>query len=42
MSGKKQSFIQEAFDTNWIVPFGSNVNDDDVNYIVETIKNAIA
>ena len=26
MSGKEQSFIQEAFDTNWVVPLGPNVN----------------
>ncbi|MDE5812857.1 MAG: aminotransferase class I/II-fold pyridoxal phosphate-dependent enzyme [Muribaculaceae bacterium] len=26
MSGKEQDFIQEAFDTNWVVPMGPNVN----------------
>ena len=26
MSGKEQVFIQEAFDTNWVVPLGPNVN----------------
>ena len=26
MSGKEQKFIQEAFDTNWVVPLGPNVN----------------
>ena len=26
MSGKEQTFIQEAFDTNWVVPLGPNVN----------------
>ena len=26
MSGNEQKFIQEAFDTNWIVPLGPNVN----------------
>ncbi|MBE6287659.1 MAG: aminotransferase class V-fold PLP-dependent enzyme [Mediterranea massiliensis] len=26
MSGKEQDFIQEAFDTNWVVPLGPNVN----------------
>lgn len=26
MSGKEQYFIQEAFDTNWVVPLGPNVN----------------
>ena len=26
MSGREQAFIQEAFDTNWVVPLGPNVN----------------
>ena len=26
MSGREQEFIQEAFDTNWVVPLGPNVN----------------
>lgn len=26
MSGKEMGFIQEAFDTNWVVPLGPNVN----------------
>lgn len=26
MSGNEQRFIQEAFDTNWVVPLGPNVN----------------
>lgn len=26
MSGKEQEFIQQAFDTNWVVPLGPNVN----------------
>jgi len=26
MSGEEQKFIQEAFDTNWVVPLGPNVN----------------
>lgn len=26
MSGKEQGFIQEAFDQNWVVPLGPNVN----------------
>lgn len=26
MSGREQQFIQEAFDTNWVVPLGPNVN----------------
>ena len=26
MSGKEQDFIKEAFDQNWVVPMGPNVN----------------
>ena len=26
MSGEEQKYIQEAFDTNWVVPLGPNVN----------------
>ncbi|WP_106830946.1 DegT/DnrJ/EryC1/StrS family aminotransferase [Parabacteroides pacaensis] len=26
MSGREQEFIKEAFDTNWVVPLGPNVN----------------
>ena len=26
MSGREQEFVQEAFDTNWVVPLGPNVN----------------
>ena len=26
MGGREQAFIQEAFDTNWVVPLGPNVN----------------
>ena len=26
MSGEEMKFIQEAFDTNWVVPLGPNVN----------------
>ena len=26
MSGKEQMYIKEAFDTNWVVPLGPNVN----------------
>lgn len=27
MSGEEQKYIQEAFDTNWVVPLGPNVNE---------------
>ncbi len=38
MSGKEQQFIQEAFDTNWVVPLGPNVNgfEDDLKQFVNT------
>ena len=26
MGGGEQRYIQEAFDTNWVVPLGPNVN----------------
>lgn len=26
MSGREMRYIQEAFDTNWVVPLGPNVN----------------
>ena len=26
MSGNEMDYIQEAFDTNWVVPLGPNVN----------------
>ena len=26
MNGREMAFIQEAFDTNWVVPLGPNVN----------------
>ena len=26
MSGNEMQYIQEAFDTNWVVPLGPNVN----------------
>lgn len=33
MGGKEQDFIQEAFDTNWVVPMGPNVDafEEDIN-----------
>ncbi len=37
MSGKEQGFIKEAFDTNWVVPLGPNVNgfEDDLKKFFE-------
>ena len=42
MSGKEQQFIQEAFDTNWVVPLGPNVNgfEDDLKQFVNTREGA--
>ena len=36
MSGNEQKYIQEAFDTNWVVPLGPNVNgfEDDLRQFV--------
>ncbi len=41
MSGNEQKFIQEAFDTNWVVPLGPNVNgfEDDLKAFVESGKD---
>lgn len=44
MSGKEQQFIQEAFDTNWVVPLGPNVNgfEEDLKQYVNACSNAAA
>ena len=44
MSGKEISFIQEAFDTNWVVPLGPNVNafEQDLERFVGQDKKAVA
>ena len=44
MSGKEQKFIQEAFDTNWVVPLGPNVNgfEDDLKQFVGQDKEVVA
>lgn len=38
MSGNEMKYIQEAFDTNWVVPLGPNVNgfEDDLKTFVES------
>ena len=43
MSGKEQAFIQEAFDTNWVVPLGPNVNgfEEDLKEFVEKRRFSI-
>ena len=41
MSGKEQGFIKEAFDTNWVVPLGPNVNafeEELESFVVENKK----
>lgn len=44
MSGHEQRFIQEAFDTNWVVPLGPNVNgfEDDLKQFVGQNKEVVA
>ena len=39
MSGKEQQYIQEAFDTNWVVPLGPNVNgfEEDLKNFVDSL-----
>ena len=43
MSGKEQVFIQEAFDTNWVVPLGPNVNgfEEDLKKFVEKMPDQV-
>lgn len=40
MSGKEMDYIQEAFDTNWVVPLGPNVNgfEEDLEKFVNHIQ----
>lgn len=40
MSGQEQKFIQEAFDTNWVVPLGPNVNgfEEDLKQFVNGVE----
>lgn len=44
MSGKEQDFIKEAFDTNWVVPLGPNVNgfEEDLKQFVGQNKEVVA
>ena len=44
MSGKEQGFIKEAFDTNWVVPLGPNVNafEEDLKRFVGEGKEVVA
>lgn len=44
MSGNEMKYIQEAFDTNWVVPLGPNVNgfEDDLERFVGEDKRVVA
>ena len=44
MSGKEQDFIKEAFDTNWVVPLGPNVNgfEEDLKRFVGQDREVVA
>ena len=44
LSGNEQKFVQEAFDTNWVVPLGPNVNgfEDDLQKFVGEGKEVVA
>lgn len=44
MSGKKQDFIREAFDTNWVVPLGPNVNafEEELKHFIGENKEVVA
>lgn len=44
MSGKEMDYIQEAFDTNWVVPLGPNVNafEEGLENFVKQDKKVVA
>lgn len=44
LSGNEQQFVQEAFDTNWVVPLGPNVNgfEKDLEEFVGQNKRVVA
>lgn len=44
MSGNEQKYIQEAFDTNWVVPLGPNVNgfEEDLKQFVDGKNEVVA
>ncbi len=44
MSGREMKFIQEAFDSNWVVPLGPNVNgfEDDLKAFVDRREGGAA
>jgi dTDP-4-amino-4,6-dideoxygalactose transaminase len=44
MSGQEMKYIQEAFDTNWVVPLGPNVNafEEDLEHLCGEGKHVVA
>lgn len=44
MSGNEMKYVQEAFDTNWVVPLGPNVNgfEDDLQKFIGEGKEVVA
>lgn len=44
MSGNEQKYIKEAFDTNWVVPLGPNVNgfEEDLQHFIGQNKHVVA
>ena len=44
MSGQEMKYIQEAFDTNWVVPLGPNVNafEEDLEHLCGESKHVVA
>lgn len=44
MSGNEMKYIQDAFDTNWVVPLGPNVNgfEEDLEHFVGKDKKVVA
>ena len=44
MGGREQEFIREAFETNWVVPLGPNVNAFEKslrNFLIENFIEAM-
>jgi len=43
MSGNEMRYIQEAFDTNWVVPLGPNVNgfEDDLRRFSVSVQKKL-
>ena len=42
MGGSEQRYIQEAFDTNWVVPLGPNVNgfEEDLERFLQSVTTS--